>query len=102
MEIFPIPRLISFQRAHLQVGRFAIWLSLASASLLTKSQQPEPLPMYAHTCTGEIDVALNGTLVEYITDTLPPNDDGSLVTQFDIWLHSNLMRSCGGEDFTAL
>lgn len=52
--------------------------------------------------TGEIDVALNGTLVEYITDTLPPNDDGSLVTQFDVWLHSNLMRSCGGEDFTAL
>ncbi|KIK43231.1 hypothetical protein CY34DRAFT_11890 [Suillus luteus UH-Slu-Lm8-n1] len=64
--------------------------------------KPEPLPMYAHTCTGEIDVAPNGTLVEYITDTLPPNDNGSLVTQFDIWLHSNLMRSCGGEDFTAL
>ncbi|KAG2103745.1 uncharacterized protein F5147DRAFT_775871 [Suillus discolor] len=53
--------------------------------------KPEPLPLFAHTCTGDIEVALNSTLIKYITEALPPNDDGRLVTWFDVWIHSNLM-----------
>ncbi|KAG2048142.1 hypothetical protein BDR06DRAFT_963099 [Suillus hirtellus] len=63
----------------------------------------EPLPMYAHTtCTGEIDVALNCTLIEYIIDTLPIDNYGTLVTLFDVSIYSNLMRSRQDEDFAAL
>jgi len=36
------------------------------------------------------------------TESLPADDNRSLVTQFDVWMHSNLMWSYGGEDFTAI
>lgn len=44
-------------------------------------------------------MALNKTSLAYVTEPLPHDDDGTVVTAFDVWIHASLMRSGGAHDF---
>jgi hypothetical protein len=58
------------------------------------------MPLSPHTCFKEIHVVLNKTNWSYIEEGLPAEDDGTLATAFDAWVHTSLTRRGGAGDYS--
>lgn len=49
--------------------------------------------MLCRTCFDEIQVILNQTTLDFVCESLPDHDDGSIATTFDAWMNASILHT---------